>query len=314
MSHRTLALVWLFLGCLSQAGMLRAEEKQDLEWCRQLIALLRENDPQRWRDGQRLINLIPADSPYRPVANQAKAVLSIRQQQYSQAWKELNSTPATTDKAPAVVRIEQSKLKLWLLLEARSASAAEAEIKNMTLLAIGKDVNDSERVDACMFLGGTCRMLEACRDKSVVSPTVRDKVRTLVTSQSYKSANSIFQTAYDDVSAWDNELRKYISRFQGGSSSIEATIASLQAEADDAEKLDLGYRQQLDDATQHLKAEEKIQQAAAHERFKVEQEWKKETPGRPRKPQEPRRPLALENGTTRNPRMSGPLRNRIAHL
>ncbi len=186
------------------------------------------------------------------LAAQSMALLSIRANKYSDAWKHATSDPASLAAATRSVQLTGEKIKLWLLVEARSAQA-EDQLKRFVTLVIHADTSEADRQDASYFLGKLLKLLDGSDASCGVSKTTVDRARQVMEAQSSKASVSMFQTGWTEAEQWHSQLLELVAKCQS-KSQTQATVDELSN--------DLIRQQKKTDEARQQQKQEKVRKTS----------------------------------------------------
>ena len=276
-----------------------ADDKEELVSTRALIDIVEGEKLEQSEFAAKLFHLIPANSNAKPVAAHALALIQIREQKYSDAWKALTSQWEKQGVASDSIKFAKEKLKLWLLLEAESAGKAEEQFKHLATMTLGANSAGLEQNANCGFIGGVVGMLKTDANLSCIPQPILDKVvDVLVAKVESKTAKSELEAKLMEASQWGAELSSLISKFESaGASKADEQNKSTQAELErtkqEQSKLrdDLkeagGGKQELDEQRRKAFKDEKVAKENLQRERKNEPAPPVNPGPQPRKPDKP---------------------------
>ncbi len=256
---------WL---CLATYVCVQSTLASDTLSCRQLVQLVGDEKPVDQQLARELMSAASTTPQLKCVAAEAMALLLIRDNDYSAAWSQMNSESTAMASAPRSVQLECEKIKLWLLVEARSTNA-DAQLKRLVSMTIHADTDDSDRQDASYFLGKLLKLLDSCETTCGVKRETIDRAREILSKQSGNTAVTMYQTGWTETQRWDDELRSLWEKCRD-QAAAQATSKDLHARFDEAEK-SLGEAKASQKAESDLEddtAASAIRSAASSKMFK----------------------------------------------
>lgn len=160
--------------------------------CRQLTDMVGHWQPIDWGQATTLRTEAGSHPQLKCLAQQSMALLFIRSNRFSEAWKQLAEIDVLLNDASVGIRLQQAKLKLWLLVEARSPQAEE-QLKTLVTQVLKSDMKENDRQDACLFLGKLLKLLHGCEKSCGVSKPIIDRTKQLLETQNSKNSVASFQ-------------------------------------------------------------------------------------------------------------------------
>ncbi len=159
---------------------------------RQLVELVGQQQPVDLAKASGLRTAAGERAQLKCIAHQSMAMLMIRNQQFSDAWKQLAAVDGMIAETSLGVRLQQSKLKLWLLVEAKDPNADE-QLKTLVRQVIDPEMKENDRQDVCAFLGKLLFILDSSEGPCGVSKATTDRARLVLETQSSKNSVATFE-------------------------------------------------------------------------------------------------------------------------
>jgi hypothetical protein len=257
---------------------------------RALIGLIASDKAEQWDEAAKIYQSFAPDSKWKPESSQAMAIIEIRRGKFSEAWKLLAGQSAKLDSANTSMRLGHERLMLWLQLEAGLADQAESQFKRLVTIAINKELGDLERRELCYFLGGVIGMLKSNEDEKSIPVTTLEKGRIAIESLDSKTAVEQFKIGMRSTEQWAAELQTRSHAFStAGDDQSLSQVDSLVKELEEAIVRQQEAKDRLREANNVKDACKEEARKVRAQQFQIAQEFKKETPGRPREPRLPRR-------------------------
>ena len=287
---------WLFLTailCFS-VPLGFADEKQDLAASNALIAIIESQDSAiQVNQAEDLFASIPAESKSKPLAAMAIALIYIRENRFSEAWRVLAAISKDQGSVPDSIKLGKERLKLWLLLEAGAGEKAEAQFKQVVTMTLGIDSASIDLLTAnCGLIGGVVGMLRADgKDSGVSISTLEKGKEVLLVKIKAKNATSKLEEQFAEASQRGHELLALVGRFESvGDEKAEKLNSSTQAEYQRIKQEQLDLRDDLKSAGGEKRDLEENRTKWIRKRSAILAELKRETPGKPRQPRQPSKP------------------------
>lgn len=201
------------------------------EATRELIRFVNVDDAQQWNEATKLDASIAPGSAFKPVASQSLALISIRQGNYSEAWKLLNAQSNLLPSTPIPYKLGHEKLMLWLYLQANSAAKAESQFNRLVTIALDKDLPDPERRDLCHFLGGVIGMLQSSGETSCIPATTLEQRKISLEKIDSKPAAEQLRFGMEAATQWHKSLQERLDEFrQADPEKTSSVLLSLKQE------------------------------------------------------------------------------------
>lgn len=198
-----LACLMAFSFIVTSHDTVCAIQPDDSKVARELVGLIRKKDADSFARGKDLFRSI-ADTPVKPVACQALALLAIQSGRYSDAWQVLSSAPTLPENIS--LQTGHDRLQLWLLLEAPSSQRAETQFKKLVTLVVTESSANKVKAETVSFLGGVVALLESRAESSGMSASILSKARSALESLKSDAAAQRFKSSYESAIAWAKNL------------------------------------------------------------------------------------------------------------
>jgi len=266
-------------------------QEMDIKHAKSLISMIQQpQNPERDKV-EEILSQIPLQSPYRPVAAQAASIVHIQQNEFSKAWKCLKSNPIKSSSTPHL-QLGQHQLKLWLLLEADSKQDAEEIFEKIVGLASADTLESSQRVALIEDLGALIGMLDADeQQKAIPGETIR-KAKSTLGALASKSDASRFLTEWEKSNQHGIALLARVEELRSLSfDEAKAVVSSLETELVDAKTNVESIKERTEQETNAIDEIEMIRKQLFATKKVLNNEWNKETEGKPRPPVAPKIPV-----------------------
>jgi len=282
---------WLFLNailCFSVPFGF-ADQKQDIAAVNALIAIIESNDTENQASqAEERFASIPAESKAKPLATMAIALIYIREKRFSDAWNVLAAIPSSVSDS---FKLGKERLKLWLLLESGAGEKAEAQFKQVVTMTLGLDAANTDLTANCGLIGGVVGMLRAEGDASISVLTLEKGKEVLLAKIKAKNATSKLEEQFAETSQWGPELQALVGRFESvGDVKAAVLNSSTQAEYERIKQEQLELRDDLKEAGSEKRDLVENRSKWFKKMSAIVAELNRETPGKPRRPSEPRKP------------------------
>ena len=241
----------------------------------------------------------------KPVAAFSLALVQIRDQQFSPAWKVLSNIEG---KVPDSITFGKERLKLWLLLEAGSVEKAEPQFKRMVTMSLGADSANEDQTANCSFVGGVVGMLKTDGNAACIPPPTLDKAKeVLLTKVETKNAKIKLEEKLAEASKWGEELSALADKFESmGIENADSQNRSTQTEFERSKQEELQLRGDLKFAGGEKRDLQDQRKKLIQNRNHIQEDLKKEECNRPAIPINPgfapRRPSEPRGGYKTDPK------------
>ncbi len=203
--HLRLCVLAFLCAVASESGPLSSADPNLKPAARELVELLRRGEERNVTKGESIFVSIPNNSPARPIAAQALALLQIQDKQYSKAWNTLASADVTKG-VDSSLSMGHLSLKFWLLLQARSKRQAEDQCKQIVVEIVRCDPKEPNLPHVAGYLGRVLGMLRLQDADACVTADVQSKSRTALVGMKPEVARR-FQEELESSVAWGEKLR-----------------------------------------------------------------------------------------------------------
>jgi hypothetical protein len=280
---------WMLLFSCSLPAIFAQE--MDIKHAKSLISMIQQpNSPERDKVDE-ILSQIPPQSPCRSVATQAASIVHIQQSQFSKAWKCLKSNPTKSSSTPHL-QLGQHQLKLWLLLEAESTQDAEEIFEKIVGLASSDTLESSQRVALIEDLGGLIGMLEADEQQKAIPEATIQNAKSALETLAGKSDDSRFRTEWEKSNQHGKAILARVDEFRSLSlDEAKAVVSSLETELADAKTNVESFKERMEQETKAIDEVEMIRKQLFATKKVLNNEWDKETEGKPRPPVAPKIPV-----------------------
>ena len=271
-----------FLLIMSLATRCELACASDTLACRQLADLVAQTQPVDMAKVAALQSEAGTQPQLKCIAHQSTALLWIRANRFSDAWKQLAEVDAIVNESSPGVRLEQAKLKLWLLVEARSPKAEE-QLRAVVTQLLKADMKETELQDVSIFLGKLLKLLHGCETSCGISKATIERAKQALQTQSSQTAAAAFQAGWTKSQDWEQEMRSLLARCAG-----KAKTQSVAEEV--SHNLEVTENKYIELQTQRKQEKDReneldVQRLAAQRQQKeILIEMRRPTPGRPIEP------------------------------
>lgn len=250
--------------------------------CRQLTDIVGQSQPIDWVRAAALQTEAGSHPQLKCLAQQSMALLLIRSNRFSEAWKQLAEVDTLLNDTSVGLRFQQAKLKLWLLVQARSPQA-EDQLKALVTQVLKTDTKENDRQDACLFLGKLLKVLHGCEVSCGVSKPIIDRTKQLLETQSSQPSVASFQSGWSASQDWEREVRSLLARCTDkAASQLVAEELSRRQQATEKLCSEVEARHK-DEKTKENELDVQRRAALRHQKELVV-DMRRPTPGMPRQP------------------------------
>jgi hypothetical protein len=257
----------------------------------ELIKLVNVQPVDQTQNAEKLFSSLPKESPYRTIASQSLAIIYIRANRYSDAWKALATLPSEAKQKTDSLSMGTARLRVWLLLEAQSKASAEKEFKQCVLQAIDKSASDADRKQCIEWLASAIGLLQSAEEDSCVSPETVDKAHKALERDATEVTKTRIHEQIDSAKSWAAELTERFSEFDVlGVEKAEALQMKHQSEFQEA-KLELeSLRKEMKEQDREKDSIDDQRKQLVRVRNEIIRQFNLETPGKPVFPIAPKQP------------------------
>lgn len=266
-----------------------AGDKEDKAAVSALIAIIESSKAGQADQAGKLFESIPANSTVKPVAAYSLALVQIRDQQFSQAWKVLTSPSNNEGAAPDSIKLGKERIKLWLLLEANSAEKAEPQLERLVTMSLVADAANGDQTASCSLIGSIVGMLKTDGGNACIkTPALEKAKQLLLTKVESKNAKTKLEEQLAEASKWGAELSELVGKFESmGIDKADELNLSTQAEFERSKQEDLQLRGDLKSAGGEKRVLEDQRKKLIQNRNHVQEDFKKEERSKPAFPVNP---------------------------
>ncbi len=260
-----------------------AGDKEDKAATSALIAIIESGKTGQTAQAEKLFESIPANSNVKPVAAYSLAVVQIRDQQFSPAWKVLTTPLKAVGAIPDSIKFGGERLKLWLLLEAGSAEKAELQFKRLVTMSLGADSANGDQSASCSLIGGVVGMLKSDENASCISLATLEKAKELLlTKVEAKNAKAKLEEQLAEASKWGEELAALVGKFESmGIEEAGVKNRSTQADFERTKQEGLQLRGDLKFAAGEKHVIEELRKKLFQNKNRIQKELEKQERNKP---------------------------------
>ena len=275
------------IGLFLLMPMVASAADRDIELTKSLIALIKQsNAPERDRV-EEIIAQIAEESPCRPVAAQAGAIVYIQGGRFPEARRCLQSNPAKG----ASLQLNEQRLKLWSLLEEESTEGTEGVFKDVVRLALSKSLENNEHTSLIEQLGTLVGMLQTEENPKAISIKTIEQAKNALETRVSKSHTSRFLGQWEKSKQRGMAIKARVAEFQSlDAEEAKRIVGALEAELENKNNGIIAIKERSEDERRIVDELQELRKKLFDENKNLNKQLKTETPGKPRPPLPPTQP------------------------
>lgn len=260
---------------------------RDIELAKSLIAAMKQPiAPERDRI-EEILAQIPKESPHRPVAAQAVAMIYMQQGRLAEARKCLQSSPAQGE----AMQLNERRLKLWSLLEEESTEGTEVIFKDIVRMAISKALPNNEQTLLIEQLGAVVGMLQTEENPKAIPTKTIEQAKIALETRVSKSHASRFLGQWEISNQRGMAIKAKIAEFQSlDVEEAKGRVRDLEAELENQNQSVTSIKERKEEERRIVDELEESRRAFFDEIKNLNNQLRIETPGRPKPPVPPTKP------------------------
>jgi len=200
---------------LSSVRIASANKKDDIKATRLLVQMLGDSDEHQTDDALKILGASGQKSRYRLVASQVMAVLDIKAQKYSEAWKQLKGHEDKLESAPASLSLGHETLKLWLLIEANRQPQSDEQFRKVVKLILDHDISEESRLKGIAVLGKLMGICDSLDGNSTINSKLIETASKALNAQLTPMAKTEFNRCLEKSHNLFNRLSQYMETLEG---------------------------------------------------------------------------------------------------